>query len=584
MMVTRPAGPPLVTGVELLGERLQELPGDARVRLDEGAELPWREAVAAELRLGRDGRGPGPFGDQGDLAEVVAGTEPSDFVAADLDLRLALADHEETDAALALLGHGLAGVEGALVHGAGDRLELARIEAAEERDVLKELGRFRQGRVIVLRGLRLFDPLRELLDLPLRRVEPLAAEVVQLLAALPERDRLVERRLPVLEALHDQLQLLLRVLERQRVSSTRAPKPPSSSASVRRSSTRLGSSASCRRAPRLRAVTRSCARRMRSSARQRSSTRARTSTSSSPRAASARGWKTRVDVRGRAEGAGADRAAPRARAGAARRGGRALGARRGAVPLLPRAARLGAGEDRGAREAGRRGEARVVRSRGLGGSDPAPPERPALQRPRSARARDDRPHRARAHLQRRRDRGRGGPGRRRFLRDPRGPGEGRGRRQRSPTARSRRLLRRDRPDLRRAPDRDRHGRVGAPLLRPHAMGVPPPRPDEREHRLEAPAGARQAARLPSLKVARPVGSPSWVMRPARPLPTLSPERSRAWLKATVMRPGSPIRSTRASRAILDWTWVSGPHSRTTWTRSSSRSSSSTSTIRSERAG
>src|SRR5688500_3903292 len=87
-------------------------------------------------------------------------------------------------------------------------------------------------REILYARLGFFDPLRELLDPALGRVEPLAAELVELLAALPERERLVEGRLPVLEALDDLLELLLCVLERllaHRVSSTIAPKPPSAS-------------------------------------------------------------------------------------------------------------------------------------------------------------------------------------------------------------------------------------------------------------------------------------------------------------------------------------------------------------------
>ena len=52
-----------------------------------------------------------------------------------------------------------------------------------------------------------------------------------MLAPLPECERFVERRLAVLEALDDLLELLLGVLEVRslchRVSSTWAPKPPS---------------------------------------------------------------------------------------------------------------------------------------------------------------------------------------------------------------------------------------------------------------------------------------------------------------------------------------------------------------------
>src|SRR5205823_3290827 len=51
------------------------------------------------------------------------------------------------------------------------------------------------------------------LDLALRGVELDAAEAVELLAALPKRDRLVERGLAALEPLHDLLELALRRLE-----------------------------------------------------------------------------------------------------------------------------------------------------------------------------------------------------------------------------------------------------------------------------------------------------------------------------------------------------------------------------------
>ncbi len=74
-----------------------------------------------------------------------------------------------------------------------------------------------------------FDPAGKLLDAALRRVELGRADGVQLLAAFPERDRLVEARLPALEPLDDRLQLALGVLEAelaQCVSSTVASKPP----------------------------------------------------------------------------------------------------------------------------------------------------------------------------------------------------------------------------------------------------------------------------------------------------------------------------------------------------------------------
>ncbi len=67
---------------------------------------------------------------------------------------------------------------------------------------------------------RFFDPLGQLLDPALGRVEPLPAELVEVLAALPECERLVERRLPVLEALDDLLELLLGVLEGRSLSGS----------------------------------------------------------------------------------------------------------------------------------------------------------------------------------------------------------------------------------------------------------------------------------------------------------------------------------------------------------------------------
>jgi hypothetical protein len=78
-------------------------------------------------------------------------------------------------------------------------------------------------------GLDRFDAAGKLLDPALGRVELGRADRVELLAALPERDRLVEARLAALEPLDDRLQLALGVLEAelaQRVSSTVAPKPP----------------------------------------------------------------------------------------------------------------------------------------------------------------------------------------------------------------------------------------------------------------------------------------------------------------------------------------------------------------------
>src|SRR6476469_2018826 len=61
-------------------------------------------------------------------------------------------------------------------------------------------------------GLDGFDPAGELLDTALRRVELGRADGIELLPALPQRDRLVEARLSALEPLDDRLQLALGVL------------------------------------------------------------------------------------------------------------------------------------------------------------------------------------------------------------------------------------------------------------------------------------------------------------------------------------------------------------------------------------
>src|SRR5205823_862128 len=84
-------------------------------------------------------------------------------------------------------------------------------------DIAESLNRFRA-----------LDALCQLLDLPLRRVEPLATEPIELLSALPEGDRVVERDVSRLEALDDLRQLLLCLLEGHRQTSPTVPeKPPS---------------------------------------------------------------------------------------------------------------------------------------------------------------------------------------------------------------------------------------------------------------------------------------------------------------------------------------------------------------------
>ena len=70
----------------------------------------------------------------------------------------------------------------------------------------------------------------KLLDAELGPVEQLGACPVERLAALPERERLVERDVAALEPRHELVELALELLERPlaqgRTSSTRAPSPP----------------------------------------------------------------------------------------------------------------------------------------------------------------------------------------------------------------------------------------------------------------------------------------------------------------------------------------------------------------------
>src|SRR4029453_11716654 len=187
-----------------------------------------------ELAVGRDCGAPRAVVDEGDFTEVVTRTELAVLSAADRDRCLASLDHEEPRAGPALVGDRAARVEDALLERAREPLEVAALEVLEERDPLKELHRGFVSHVSIL-WLCGLGAARKLFDLALGRVEPLLAEAVELLTALPQLERLVERRLARLEPVDDLLELLLGLLEGHRVSSTRAPKPPSASSTSTRS-------------------------------------------------------------------------------------------------------------------------------------------------------------------------------------------------------------------------------------------------------------------------------------------------------------------------------------------------------------
>ena len=79
-------GQRLLGRTELPGDRLQQLPADHPVRLDQRPELPERQPVADELGGGGDGGDADALVDQRDLAEVVARLQVAALLAADGDV------------------------------------------------------------------------------------------------------------------------------------------------------------------------------------------------------------------------------------------------------------------------------------------------------------------------------------------------------------------------------------------------------------------------------------------------------------------------------------------------------------------
>src|SRR5260370_26976955 len=126
--------------MELLGHRRQELPRDRGVALDERPEVPRRHAVADHVGRGGDRRRPVGAGEEGDLAEVVAGADRAAGRALHGDPGLAGLDDEEAGAARALGGHRVAGGEAPLAQRPRDLVQLAVVEAAEQRHLLQHVG------------------------------------------------------------------------------------------------------------------------------------------------------------------------------------------------------------------------------------------------------------------------------------------------------------------------------------------------------------------------------------------------------------------------------------------------------------
>src|SRR3954469_6017843 len=118
--------------------------------LDEGAELPGRQPLTAQVGGRDDRRRARATVDQGDLAEVLAGTEGPDDLPVDADRGVAILDQEEADAALALRGDCVALREGPLLHAAGELLQGLRLHTLEEGHAAERLHHVRHGHSIFL--------------------------------------------------------------------------------------------------------------------------------------------------------------------------------------------------------------------------------------------------------------------------------------------------------------------------------------------------------------------------------------------------------------------------------------------------
>src|SRR5215212_9548974 len=116
--------------------------------LDERPELPGGQALAAQVGGGDDGRGARAAVDQGDLAEVLAGTQRADDLAIDADGGIAVLDHEEADPTLPLRGDRVALTEAAFLHASRDLLQLLRLHPLEEGDARQRLHHVRHRAIL----------------------------------------------------------------------------------------------------------------------------------------------------------------------------------------------------------------------------------------------------------------------------------------------------------------------------------------------------------------------------------------------------------------------------------------------------
>src|SRR5258706_3618748 len=113
---------------------------DPGLALDHPVERVPAEHEQVGGRRGDGRRGASPAENQGDLTEVVTGSQPPELAVVLADLDLARIDDEELVAGRALLGDHLARHSIALLGGRRDRRKLAHRQAVEERHPTERLG------------------------------------------------------------------------------------------------------------------------------------------------------------------------------------------------------------------------------------------------------------------------------------------------------------------------------------------------------------------------------------------------------------------------------------------------------------
>ena len=113
------------------------LRGEARYLVDDAGELALTEHDEVHVGLGDDGRVAGRLLEERELTEGVARADRRDLAAVPAHLGLALEDHEELVAGLALGHERLPGRDADLLGPLGDQLEVLAGAGREQRDLLE---------------------------------------------------------------------------------------------------------------------------------------------------------------------------------------------------------------------------------------------------------------------------------------------------------------------------------------------------------------------------------------------------------------------------------------------------------------